>query len=178
MGELAAVRSRDVRPRACRRHEPREPVRVVRDRVLGREDDRLAPRELDAEVARAAVAELLGRDLVHDRAGGTRSLGAPVRRARVDDDHLDVLVDLLRGDPVQAAREVGAAVLDRDDDRDHARCRGEDELVREKRRPDPRDRVRGALDRGSADAGDGRRVVELDDAIAGRLDRLARASSS
>ncbi len=43
----------------------------------------------------------------------------PSLRAGVDDDDLDLLVDPLSRDRVQAAHEVGAAVLDRDDDRDH-----------------------------------------------------------
>ena len=119
MRELAAVGTGDVRARARGCDEPREPARVVRDRVLRGEHDRVAARELDAQIPRAAVAELLGRDLVHDRPGGTRALGAAVRRARVDDHDLDLLLDPLRGDAREAAREVGAAVLDRDDDGDH-----------------------------------------------------------
>ena len=77
-------------------------------------------RELRAEVARASVAELGRRDLVHARAASPRGLGAAVARAGVDDDDLDLVVDDLARDRVEAANEVGAAVLDRDDDRDHA----------------------------------------------------------
>ena len=118
MSELAAVRARDVRARARGRRESREPAVVVRDRVLRREDDCIAARELHTQVPRAAVAELLRRDLVHDRAAFTRPLGAPVRGARVDDHDLDLLLHLLRGDAGKAAREVGTAVPDGDDDRD------------------------------------------------------------
>ena len=48
-----------------------------------------------------------------------RTVGAPVPRARVDDHDLDRLVDRLAGDPVEAADEIGPAVLDGDDDGDH-----------------------------------------------------------
>ena len=48
----------------------------------------------------------------------SRTLRASVPRARVDDDDLDLLVDPLSRDGLEAANEVGAAVLDRDDDRD------------------------------------------------------------
>ena len=41
-------------------------------------------------------------------------------RPRVDDDDLDLLVDLLTQDRLQAAHEVDPSVLDWDDDRDHA----------------------------------------------------------
>ena len=49
-----------------------------------------------------------------------RPLDAPVLRARVDDDDLDLVVDLLARDRLQAAHEVEPAVLDGDDDGDHA----------------------------------------------------------
>ena len=49
-----------------------------------------------------------------------RDLDAAVARPGVDDDDLDLVVDVLRRDRVEAADEIGAAVLDRDDDRDHA----------------------------------------------------------
>ena len=120
MSELAAVRACDVLARARRSHESPEPAVVVRDRVLRGEDDHLAARELDAQVPRAAVAELLRCDLVHDRAVFTRLLGAAVGGARVHDNHLDLLLDLLGGDAGEATREIGTAVLDGNDDRDHA----------------------------------------------------------
>ena len=119
MRELAAVRACDVLARARRSHEPREPAVVVRDRVLRGEDDHLAARELDAQVPRAAVAELLGAISCTTAPCCTRLLGAAVGGARVDDNHLDLLLDLLRGDAGEATREIGAAVLDRDDDGDH-----------------------------------------------------------
>ena len=119
VGELAAVRAGDVRSRVRCSRKPREPTVVVRDCVLRREDDGLASCEAHAQVPRAAVTEFLGRDLVDDRAGGTGALRAAVGGARVDDHDLDLLLDLLRGDPGKAAHEVRAAVLDRDDDRDH-----------------------------------------------------------
>ena len=62
-------------------------------------------------------------DLVHHRAAFTRPLGASVRVARVDDHDLDLLLHLLRGDAGKAAREVGTAVLDGDDDEIKARVR-------------------------------------------------------
>ena len=54
--------------------EPREPVLVVRDGVLRGEDDEVARREPDPEVAGAPVAELLGRDLVDECAALPRAL--------------------------------------------------------------------------------------------------------
>ena len=76
--ELAAVRAGDVVRAAGRGGEPREPVLVVGDGVLRREDDEVARREPDPEVARAPVAELLGRDLVDD----ARRAPARGRRSR------------------------------------------------------------------------------------------------
>ena len=119
VGELAAVRTGDVVRAAGGRGESREPVLVGSDGVLRREDDEVARREPDADVAGAPVAELLGRYLVDERAQLRARGRAPVGRARVDDDDLDRLVDHLAGDRVEAADEVGTAVLDGDDDRDH-----------------------------------------------------------
>ena len=119
MGELAAVRTGDVVRAAGRGGESHEPVLVGSDGVLRREDDEVARREPDPDVAGAPVAELLGRYLVDERAQLPRAGRAPVGGARVDDDDLDRLVDHLAGDRVEAADEVGAAVLDGDDDRDH-----------------------------------------------------------
>ena len=114
------------RPRSARRRErrgqAREPGVVCRVRVLAREDERVAPCELGADVARAPVVELRRRDLVDACAEAPRSLGAPVARAGVDDDYLDLVVDPLARDRLKAAHEVGAPVLHRDDDRDHARA--------------------------------------------------------
>ena len=66
------------------------------------------------------MTELRGRDLVHTRTPRTRELGTAVARARVDDDDLDLVLDQLAADRVEAADEIGTAVLDRDDDGDHA----------------------------------------------------------
>ncbi len=77
--------------------------------------------QLRAEIARAAVAELLRGDLVDAGAEPARALHAAVGRAGVDDDDLDLFLHLLARDRLQAADEVEASVLDRDDDRDHVR---------------------------------------------------------
>ena len=65
--QLPAVDARD-RVVPERRGEMREPRVVGRVRVLAREDERLAARELRTEVARAAVVELARRDGVDARA--------------------------------------------------------------------------------------------------------------
>ena len=119
MRQLPAVRPGDVGRAPGGRRESREPGVVGRDGVLRGEDDELSRGEPDAEVPRAAVPELAGGDLVDDRAGRARPVGAVVIGARVDDDDLDGLVDRLQGDSGKTAGEVVAAVLDRDDDRDH-----------------------------------------------------------
>ena len=66
------------------------------------------------------MVELLRGNLVDTGAEAPRSRGAPVARAGVDDDDLDLVVDPLARDRLEAAHEVGAPVLHRDDDRDHA----------------------------------------------------------
>ena len=117
--ELPAVHPGDGVVRAEGRRQRRQPAVVGRVRVLGGEDEDVAAGELGPEVARAAVVELPGRDRMHagpELAGAVR---AAVGRARVDDDDLDLLVHLLPRDPLEAADETGAAVLDRDHDRDH-----------------------------------------------------------
>ena len=66
------------------------------------------------------MAELGGRDLVDASPVTSREVGAAVTRAGVHDDDLDLSLDHLAVDRIEAAGEVGAAVLDRDDDGDHA----------------------------------------------------------
>jgi hypothetical protein len=61
--------------------------------------------------------ELLRGNQVDVRASCPRCLDRPVRRTGVDHEHLEVLVDLLRRDGIQAADEVLAAVANRDQDR-------------------------------------------------------------
>jgi hypothetical protein len=56
---------------------------------------------------------------VYARAKTTSPCGTAVSRARVHDEYLDVLFDALVPDCVEAAHEIGAAVLDRDQHRDH-----------------------------------------------------------
>ena len=65
--KLAAVRAGDPLGPGESADERGEPRLVGRERVLAREDEDLALRELGAEVARASVTELRGRDLVHAR---------------------------------------------------------------------------------------------------------------
>ncbi len=93
---------------------------VRRDRVLAREDEGLALSDLRAEVSRASVAELGCGDLVNTCAASASRIGAAVARAGIHDDDLDLLRDDLAPDCVETADEVGSAVQDRDDDRDHA----------------------------------------------------------
>ena len=119
MRQLAAVDARDRPVSRERCGEAREPRVVGRVRVLAREDERVAPCEVGAEVARATVVELLRGNLVDTGAEAPRPRDAPVARARVDDDHLDLVVDPLARDRLEAAHEVGSPVLHRDDDRDH-----------------------------------------------------------
>ena len=61
---------------------------VDRHGVLGEEADQVAGRALGAEVAGAAVAEVLGRDLDHLGSGGAGDFAGAVARARVDHDQL------------------------------------------------------------------------------------------
>ena len=96
-----------MRSGATRVFEP-EIVRGVR--VLAREDEYVAGSELGAEIPRPAVVELARRDLVHARAESAGTLDAAVDRTRIDDDDLDLLIDLLHSDRLEAADEVGAAV--------------------------------------------------------------------
>jgi hypothetical protein len=65
------------------------------------------------------VVELERRDLLHRRAPRAGQLDAPVAGPGVHDDDLDLVVDALGGDGVQAAGEVLAAVLDGDQNGDH-----------------------------------------------------------
>ena len=118
--ELAPVDPGETHSALERRDEAREPRLVGGIRVLAREDEDLAARELGAEIARAPVPELRRRDLVHARSVGARGLDAAVARAGVDHDDLHLVAHDLPADRVEAADEVGAAVLDRDDDGDHA----------------------------------------------------------
>ena len=69
------------------------------------------------------MAELLRRDLVHDRAASARQLDAPIRGTGVDHDYLNLLVERLRSDAVETAAEVISTVLHRDHDREHAATR-------------------------------------------------------
>ena len=96
MWELAPVDTREAHAACERRHEAREPHVVGRVRILAREDEDLASGEVGAEVARATVPELGGRDLVHVSSARPRNLDAVVARARVDDDDLDFVVHDLR----------------------------------------------------------------------------------
>ena len=66
------------------------------------------------------MVELLRGDRVHVRAEAARPRRAAVARAGIDDDDLHLVVDLLGRDRLETAHQVGAPVLDRDDDRDHA----------------------------------------------------------
>ena len=156
------------RRRARGGREPGEPAVVVGNGVLRGEDDEVAARELDAEVARASVAELLGRDLVDDRSAPRAPLGAAVGRPGVDDDYLDLLVDLLGGDPArQRSRSRPPSFTGMTTEITRGCC--EEELVREERGAEGRDRVRDALDGRCADERDRRGVVELDDAVPGAV---------
>ena len=65
------------------------------------------------------MPELSLGNLVNYRASLSRVLGAPVLGSGIDDDHFDGFVELLSLDPVEAADQVRAAVLDWNDDRDH-----------------------------------------------------------
>jgi hypothetical protein len=67
------------------------------------------------------VAKLGGADLEHPSPAGPRQLGAAVARGGVDDQQLHRLVHVLAIDAVEAAPQVCASVLDRDDDGDHCR---------------------------------------------------------
>ena len=71
-------------------------------------------------VARAAVRELALVDLVDDGAVAARDLERAVRRARVDDQDLELAVDLLRAHRAQHLVEVAGAVQHRDGDGDDA----------------------------------------------------------
>ena len=116
VGQLAPVGAGDVGLGTQRRPQSLQPARAQRLCVLADEDQRLAARVARAEVARPAVGELLRRHLADRGTAPARELDAAVFRARVDDDHLDLLVDHLGVDPVEAAREVAAAVLHRNHD--------------------------------------------------------------
>lgn len=87
--------------------------------VLTREDEHLAARELRPDVARAAMVELGRGDRVNMSPEPVSPTRASVTRSRIDDDDLDVVVYTLPCDRLEAAYEVGPAVLDRDDDGDH-----------------------------------------------------------
>ena len=117
--ELTPVDAGDLGAFAERGDEGCEPGLVRGVGVLRREDEDVAAGALGAEIARASVAELLGPDLVNLCSEPARSLGAAVGGAGVDHDDLDLFVDLLARDCLQAADEIEASVLDRDDDGDH-----------------------------------------------------------
>src|SRR5204863_8216655 len=111
VGKLSSVDACDGGLPAERAAQTLEPALVERIGVLADEHQKLALGKARAKVARRAVAELLGRDLVHDRAASARQLDAPIRGARVDHDYLDLLVERLRSDAVEAAAEVISTVL-------------------------------------------------------------------
>ena len=101
----------------------------------------------------------------------------PSLRARVDDDDLDLLVDPLPRYRIETAHEVRAAVLHRNDDRDHVGLGGDDELVREERRAQPaRPRVRRARRVAPPATGDGMGIVKSSSTT--RSPRCRSASTS
>jgi hypothetical protein len=110
VGDLPAVDTGHVRLRRERGDERREPAVVGRVGVLAREDEHVALCMPCSEVAGVPVPELLGRDLVDPGADGVRALGAAVRRARVDHHNLDLVVQGLRANRVEATDEVGSTV--------------------------------------------------------------------
>ena len=130
LGQLArdhrarAAREGEVRPER-RAHPLVEPERlavglepaVLRHGVLREEADQVSAGALGAEVARAPVAEVLGRDLDQLGAGRACYLAGAVARPRVDDDQLDVALGPYRGEHLL---EALVAVLHRDNDGDRA----------------------------------------------------------
>ncbi len=117
MRELSAVDACDLLV-GERRSETGEPALVLGVGILRREDQCLAAGGAGAEHPRSSVVELLRSDLEHTCAGLSRTVGASILRPGVDDQDLDLLLDLLPRDRLEAPDEVDAPVLRRDDDRD------------------------------------------------------------
>ena len=127
--ELSTVDAGDVFVPTEGSHESGEPPIIGSVRILTGEHEHLASGNLHTDVARSSVVKLVRRDGVHPGPEPAGALGAAVARPGVDNDDLDLFVDTLAADRLQATHEICAAVLDRDDDGDHVRS--------ESRRPAP-----------------------------------------
>ncbi len=105
-------------PTSARKLEPSEqplqPALVRRLGVLGEQRHVLPVRLAHQQVARAAVAEALGRDLEHARPMRARELDRAVARARVA--HQQLVLDALAGERLQRAGQQRPPVAHRDRD--------------------------------------------------------------
>jgi hypothetical protein len=115
---IRAVGDRDVIGQREAREQPLEPALVGRLGILGEQRDVLAGGFAHQQVARAAVAELVRRDLDHTRAVFPRHGNRVIARAGVA--HEQLVRDALARQRAQRAEQQLTAVAHRQGDRDRA----------------------------------------------------------
>src|SRR5918998_3070533 len=93
-----------------------QPAVVERHGVLHQQGHVLAPGEGEPAVAGGAVVEGGAGDGVHGGAAGAGQPGGAVRRARVEDNDLELPIYLLGEDALEGLGEAGAGVQGEEDD--------------------------------------------------------------